>query len=92
MIIGDRDWIKKLWPDLKIHQMENLITVRGIGITRYLMNEFIILNLYFSDLVNSKIEIIEITAEVHLVQNLKAKLLIGVDVLDSEGMDISFRN
>ena len=34
----------------------------------------------------------EITAEVYLVFNLKAKLFLGVDVLDSMGIDINLRN
>ena len=56
------------------------------------MNEFIILNIYISELINSKIEMIEIIAKVHLVHNLKVKLLIDIDVLDSEEMNISFHN
>ena len=72
--------------------MKNSITVREIETIRYFMNEFVILNIYISELVNSKIEMIEIIAEVHLVCNLKIKLLIDVDVLDSEEMNISFCN
>ena len=49
-----------------------------------------ILNFYIPDLVNGQIEIIEIITKVHLVHNLKAKLLINVDILDFEKMDISF--
>ena len=72
--------------------MKNSITVKKIRMIRYLMNEFIILNIYISELINSKIEMIEIIAEVHLIHNLKVKLLIDVDVLDSEEMNISFCN
>jgi hypothetical protein len=72
--------------------MKTPITLRGIGTTKYPTDEFVILNLYIPGLVNGKIEVIEIVAEVHLVRNLKAKLLIGVDILGSEGIDISFRD
>ena len=72
--------------------MKNSITVREIETIRYLMNEFVILNIYISELINSKIEMIEIIAEIHLVCNLKIKLLIDIDVLDSEEMNISFHN
>jgi hypothetical protein len=72
--------------------MKNLITVRGIGMTRHPTDEFIVLDIYISGLVNSKIEVIKIITEVHLVCNLKTKLLIGVDVLDSEEMNMSFHN
>ena len=56
------------------------------------MNEFVILNIYISELINDKIKMIEIITEVHLVCNLKIKLLVNVDVLDSEEMNISFCN
>ena len=72
--------------------MKNLIIIREIKIIRYFMNEFIILNIYISELINDKIEMIEIIAEIHLVHNLKVKLLVDIDVLDSEEMNISFCN
>ena len=56
------------------------------------MNEFVILNIYISELINSKIEMTEIITKVHLICNLKVKLLIDIDVLDSEKMNISFHN
>ena len=49
-----------------------------------------ILNFYISDLVNDQIEVIEIIIKVHLVYNLKTKLLIDVDILDLKKMNISF--
>ena len=70
--------------------MKSLIIVRGIESIKYPTDEYVILNFYISDLINSQIEIIEITAEVHLVCNLKAKFLIEIDILESEKMNISF--
>ena len=64
--------------------------MQEIEITRYPTNKYVILIIYISGIVNRKIEIIEITAEVYLIHNLKAKLLIGVNILDSEKIDISF--
>ena len=72
--------------------MKNLIMIRKIETIRYLMNEFVILNIYIFELINDKIEMIEIIAEVHLVCNFKIKLLIDINVLDSEKMNISFCN
>ena len=56
------------------------------------MNEFVILNIYISELINDKIEMIEIIMKVHLVCNLKVKFLVDINVLDSEEMNISFCN
>ena len=72
--------------------MKDSISVQDIRIIKYLTDEYVILKIYILNLVNEKIEIIEIVAEVHLVCNLKVKLLIGVDVLDSEEMNINFHN
>ena len=72
--------------------MKNSITIKKIETIRYFMNEFVILNIYISELINSKIEMIEIIAKIHLVCNLKIKLLIDIDILNSEEMNISFCN
>ena len=66
--------------------------IRKIETIRYFMNEFVILNIYISELINNKIEMIEIIMKVHLVCNLKIKLLVDIDVLDSEKMNINFCN
>ena len=70
--------------------MKNLIMIREIKTIRYLTNEFVILNIYISELINDKIEMIEIVMKIHLVHNLKIKLFIDINILDSEEMNISF--
>ena len=72
--------------------MKNSIMIREIKTIRYFTNEFVILNIYISELINNKIEMIEIIAEIHLVCNLKIKLFIDIDILNSEKMNISFCN
>ena len=72
--------------------MKNSITVRKIKTIKYLIDEFVILNIYIFELIKSKIEMIEIIAEVHLIHNLKIKLLIDIDILNSEEINISFCN
>jgi len=88
MTITDKDWVKKFRPDLEIHRMNESINVRGISTAKYPLNEFVILNFFIPGVVDGKIELVEITAEVYLVFNLKAKLLFDVDVLDSIRIDI----
>ena len=62
--------------------MKNSITIRKIKMIRYFMNEFVILNIYISELINSEIEMIEIIVKVHLIYNLKVKLLVNINVLN----------
>ena len=56
------------------------------------MNEFVIFNIYISELINSEIKMIEIIIKVHLICNLKIKFLIDVDILNLKEMNISFHN
>ena len=70
--------------------MKNLIIIQSIESTRYLTDKYMILNFYISDLVNNQIEVIEIIMKVHFICNLKAKLFIDVNILNSEKMNISF--
>ena len=70
--------------------MKSLIIIRDIESIKYSTDEYVILNFYISDLINNQIEIIEITVKIYLVHNLKAKLLIEIDILKSEKMNISF--
>ena len=72
--------------------MKISITVRKIETIRYFMNEFVILNIYISELINNKIEIIKIIVKVHLICNFKIKLFVDIDILDSEEININFCN
>jgi len=66
--------------------------IREIKMIKYFINEFVILNIYISELINNKIMMIEIIVEVHLICNFKIKLLVDVDILNSEKINISFYN
>ncbi len=72
--------------------MNEFINVRGISTAKYFLNKFIIFNFFIPGVVDGKIELIEIIAEVYLVSNLKVKLLLSVNILDSIEIDISLRN
>ena len=92
MIIDNRDWIKKHCFNLKIHWMKNSITVKKIKTIKYFINEFVIFNIYIFKLINNKIKIIEIIMKIYLIHNLKIKLFVDVDILNSEKINISFHN
>ena len=72
--------------------MKNLIMIKKIEIIRYLTNEFIIFNIYISELIDSRIEMIEIIMKIYLVCNLKIKLLVDIDVLNLKKININFHN
>ena len=66
--------------------------IKKIEIIKYFINEFVIFNIYIFELINDKIEIIEIIMKVYLICNLKIKLFVNINILDSEEMNISFHN
>ena len=68
--------------------MKNSIMIREIRIIRYFINEFIILNIYIFRLINNRIKMIKIIMKIYLIYNLKVKLLVNINVLDSEEMNI----
>jgi hypothetical protein len=79
-------------PDLVIKRMDNLISVKSIGRDKYISDEYILLDFYIPGIANDRIELVKIIAEIHLVPNLKAKMLIGVNIIKAEDMDISFNS
>ena len=70
--------------------MKNSIIIQSIESTRYLTDEYVILNFYISDLVNDQIKVIKIIMKVHLICNLKIKLFIDINILNLKKMNISF--
>ena len=77
-------------PDLVIKRMNNPISVKNIGRNKYISDEYMFLDFYIPSIANDRIKFVKITAEIHLVLNLKAKMLIGVNIIKAENMDISF--
>lgn len=72
-----------------VRTMATPITVRGLGANRHSTDKYAITPLYFlgenADGASSRALI---TREIHLVDNLKANMLIGNDILGPEAIDI----
>ena len=83
MSLIDRAFLMEEAPAVRIQQMASPIPVRGISSTVHQCSEYAIVDLF---LPGKDGRIAKITREVHLVDTLKAKLLIGVDILAPEGI------
>lgn len=70
---------------IPVNKLQGLIAVNGIG-SQYLSAEWIKLNIYF---LRPK-AIAKLIIEVYLVPDLKAKLLIGIDILGPKGVTLNF--
>ena len=79
MSIIDREFLRLQAPETKIQQMASPITIRGVGQGTYRCNEFARLDIYLQGSPTALIH-----RDVHIVDGLKAKMLIGVDIIGSE--------
>src|SRR5437016_9060379 len=70
--------------------MTTPVTVRGIGATQHSTNEYAILDIFIRSKMEGQPTMAQIQCEVHLVNNLKVNMLIGVDIMASEGMRVDF--
>lgn len=93
MSMGDRLFLKRLMPSYKTEKHEAPITLRGIGTNRHSTNEWTRLSFFMKGRTpEGKPVIIKFTREIHVVDNLKANILIGMDILGPEGVIIDLPN
>ena len=60
--------------------------VKGLGLTRHITSEYFIANLYFPTIDGSKLAWLR--REFHIVDDVKIKLLVRIDILGPEGFII----
>ncbi len=70
--------------------MPSNIPIRGLSSKIYYSNKFTIITFFLYSLVNKKPSIIYITREIYIINNLKAKILIRVNVLTLEAIVLDF--
>ncbi len=80
MSLVDQKFLAEQAPSISIQQMSSPITVRGLGTNRHELKDFITLDIHLPG--DDKTAVI--TREVHIVEDLKAKMLLGIDVLGPE--------
>lgn len=78
----DRTQCQKFFPSTKISKMASPIRVRGLGSAMHSTDEFVTVTTYADgELPDGTPAVAKMTMEAHLVDNLKANMLIGNDVL-----------
>ena len=84
--LGDREWISRDIPNAKVHLMANPLRVRGIGSNTHETKEYILVPFYMpaSKASDGTSVLACITREIHIVDGLKANMLIRNDVLGPE--------
>ena len=87
--LGDRRFLKTHMPHAEVKTMESPSTVKGIGEARHSIAEYVRVPLLLpgkSDI--GEPVLAEINVDVHLVDDLRANMLIGMDTMGPEGIDI----
>ena len=79
MSIIDREFLLQQVPEVIIQRMASPIMVRDVGQGTYSCNEFARLDIYLQE---NPIALIH--RDVHIVDKMKAKMLIGIDIIGSE--------
>ena len=87
--LADTMFFNTTVKNISIKTMITSITVRELNTTKHSIDKYVIVLMYFSEK-NNHDELIKakITRKIHLVNNLKANMLIENDVLKSEKFDI----
>ncbi len=89
----DRDWLTKKLPSQKISTMPVPLKVRGIGASKHESGHFALTTLYIPGTDEKGREVYaSITCELNLVDRLKANMLVGNDVLCTEGFAVNLYN
>lgn len=91
MTLADRLWLKKVLSDAEIGTKATPINVRGLGSTKHKSSEHAVVTMYMAGtaLGNKKLRITKITREVHMADDLRANMLIGMDIIGPKRIDIS---
>ena len=89
MILINRDFLNKVTPEAIMKKMAFSVFVKGVGPGKHSSVDYTTINLYLPK-VNQCIA--AITGKVHVVDRLKAKMLIGMDILGKKSVTINTGN
>lgn len=80
MSLIDRSFLNNELPDVKVQCMTSPIAVRGLGSTSHNTAESVLVDLYLLD---TNGQTAHLQRELHIVEELRAKVLLGIDINSS---------
>ena len=92
MTLGDRAFLKNnIWGfENNIRKTSSPIPVRGLGNKIHYSGEYFVVDMYFQGISNGVSSTAHIRREIHVVDDLKVNVLVGIDILASESMLLDF--
>ena len=89
----DREWRSQQAPETPVSKIASPLRVRGVGASHHETSEFITQRIYPPAIDgNGKSILACLYRELHIVNNLRAKMLIGNDIIGPEGIVIDVAN
>ena len=83
--LADKLWLLALLPQVEIRRMASPLRVKGLGSAMHDTDEYVLVPIYIPATKDDGTEVLcRIMREIHLVDNLKANMLIGNDVIGPE--------
>jgi len=88
--LGDREFLQQHVPDFrsKVKHMSSHVPVRGFGNKVSKASEFLNLNVFMDGTDELGPATAKVTMEVHVVDHLKANILVGTSVLNAHGISL----
>ena len=84
MLLIDNDFLSDLRLKHLMRQSSVVVFVRDIEDDKYLINDYFRLSMYLQGKINDKIVVAHFCQEVHVVRNLKTKLLLEINIIGLE--------
>ena len=87
----DRACLKKTLPNALIKKMATPMPVRGVGNKIVRTDEYVQIEMFVPGTIDGKPATGSFVMEAHIVDDLKANMLIGIDNLEPQGITIDFK-
>lgn len=86
MTLIDRTLLRRLLPELNPSKLSSPISVRGLGDAMHKTSEYVNISVAIDGKLRGKAVTAQLTLEAHIVDNLRANMLLGNDVIVPEKM------
>ena len=87
MNLIDRNFLLEVFSNIVIKKMSTFMTMRGINVNMYNVNEYVKLQMYFFD----KNGIVRVEKEFYIVDNLVIKAFIDINIIKSKDMILDIK-
>ena len=91
MSLIDRKWLHVLLSNVVVRQIAEFVMIREIDDREHFSADYVNLDFYIDDKIKNKSIIVHIKRDVHIVDNLKIKILIDFDIICSKEMIVDLQ-